>query len=119
MAPGSNSPAESKNSEPQTKVLKTDRDLVKYRQARDAGEPRFSRAIPDTIDVDGVQRPTRNSEGRLIHPTIEGIRNFAGGTLGGELPWSYLITEAALGSLYTAIGAVVSLIAYRAITGHR
>ena len=76
MAPGSNSPAESKNSEPQTKVLKTDRDLVKYRQARDAGEPRFSRAIPDTIDVDGVQRPTRNSEGRLIHPTIEGIRNF-------------------------------------------
>lgn len=49
MAPGSNSPAESKNSEPQTKVLKTDRDLVKYRQARDAGEPRFSRAGLRTV----------------------------------------------------------------------
>lgn len=32
--------------------------------------------IPDTIDVDGKQRPTRNSKGRLIHPTLEGIRNF-------------------------------------------
>src|SRR5690606_14279544 len=28
------------------------------------------------IEVDGVSRPTRNSEGRLIHPTEEGIRNF-------------------------------------------
>lgn len=32
--------------------------------------------IPETIEVDGVERPTRNSEGRLIHPTEEGIRNF-------------------------------------------
>jgi hypothetical protein len=29
-----------------------------------------------TIDVDGVQRPTENSSGRLIHPTEEGVRNF-------------------------------------------
>ncbi|MDY0007929.1 MAG: strawberry notch C-terminal domain-containing protein, partial [Spongiibacteraceae bacterium] len=32
--------------------------------------------LPQTIDVDGVQRPTRNSNGQLIHPTEEGIRNF-------------------------------------------
>jgi hypothetical protein len=44
---------------------------------------RFSRSadpsvsgLPDTIEVDGVQRPTRNSEGQPIHPTEEGIRNF-------------------------------------------
>lgn len=38
----------------------------------------FSRAesIPDTITIDGKERPTRNSEGRLIHPTEKGIRNF-------------------------------------------
>src|SRR5690606_27729870 len=32
--------------------------------------------IPETIEVDGVERPTRNSNGQLIHPTVEGIRNF-------------------------------------------
>src|SRR5690606_27302507 len=32
--------------------------------------------IPETIEVDGVERPTRNSNGQLIHPTEEGIRNF-------------------------------------------
>lgn len=32
--------------------------------------------LPETIDVDGVQRPTRNSNGQPIHPTEEGIRNF-------------------------------------------
>lgn len=31
---------------------------------------------PDTITIDGTERPTRNSEGKLIHPTEEGIRNF-------------------------------------------
>ncbi len=30
----------------------------------------------DTIEVDGVQRPTRNSNGQVIHPTEEGVRNF-------------------------------------------
>lgn len=29
-----------------------------------------------TIIVDGIERPMHNSEGRLIHPTEEGIRNF-------------------------------------------
>lgn len=32
--------------------------------------------IPETINIDGTDRPTRNSEGKLIHPTEEGIRNF-------------------------------------------
>ncbi len=32
--------------------------------------------LPDTITVDGKQRPTRNSAGQPIHPTEEGIRNF-------------------------------------------
>ena len=32
--------------------------------------------LPDTIDVDGVTRPTTNSKGNPIHPTEEGIRNF-------------------------------------------
>lgn len=32
--------------------------------------------LPDTITVDGVQRPTTNSNGQLIHPTEQGVRNF-------------------------------------------
>ncbi len=32
--------------------------------------------LPENIDVDGVQRSTLNSEGRPIHPTEEGVRNF-------------------------------------------
>lgn len=32
--------------------------------------------LPDTIDVDGVQRPTTNGNGQPIHPTEEGVRNF-------------------------------------------
>jgi hypothetical protein len=32
--------------------------------------------VANTIDVDGVQRPTVNSEGKPIHSTDEGIRNF-------------------------------------------
>ena len=30
----------------------------------------------DTVMVDGVERPARNSNGQHIHPTIEGVRNF-------------------------------------------
>lgn len=33
-------------------------------------------ALPQTINVDGKERPTTNSEGRPIHPTEEGVRNF-------------------------------------------
>jgi GGDEF domain-containing protein len=32
--------------------------------------------LPDTIEIDGVQRPTKNSEGNPIHSTEEGVRNF-------------------------------------------
>ena len=33
-------------------------------------------ALPETLEVDGVSRPTRNSTGQPIHPTEEGVRNF-------------------------------------------
>ena len=39
------------------------------------GEAR-SEAIPETIKVNGKDRPTTNSKGQLIHPTVEGIENF-------------------------------------------
>lgn len=32
--------------------------------------------LPDTITIDGVDRPTTNSKGQPIHPTEEGVRNF-------------------------------------------
>ncbi len=41
----------------------------------DLFEPSFKKT-PETIDVDGVKRPTMNSNGQPIHPTEEGIRNF-------------------------------------------
>ncbi len=41
--------------------------------------PAFSRsagAMPSTISVDGVERPTTNSKGQPIHPTEAGVRKF-------------------------------------------
>jgi len=40
--------------------------------------PKVETAEPlsETIDVDGVSRPTTNSMGQPIHPTAEGVRNF-------------------------------------------
>ena len=32
--------------------------------------------IPETIDIGGKQRPTKNDKNRLIYPTMEGILNF-------------------------------------------
>ena len=32
--------------------------------------------LPETIEINGAKRPTRNSKGQLIHPTEEGTRNF-------------------------------------------
>lgn len=32
--------------------------------------------LPDTITVDGIDRPTTNSKGQQIHPTEDGVRNF-------------------------------------------
>jgi len=37
---------------------------------------KFSRSAKGTITVDGVERPTTNSNGQPIHPTEEGMRNF-------------------------------------------
>lgn len=61
------------------------RNWVERGERADGSAPdiRFSRStdpsvsgLPDTIEVDGAQRPTRNSAGQPIHPTEEGIRNF-------------------------------------------
>lgn len=40
------------------------------------GKARFSRRKPDTINVDGVDRPTTNSNGQPIAASEEGLRNF-------------------------------------------
>lgn len=49
--------------------------LQEYVQAMRTGTAAAD-SIPETIDVDGKERSTRNSEGRLIHPTLDGIQNF-------------------------------------------
>lgn len=41
-----------------------------------ADEPQLNDLPMSTIEVDGKQRPTSNSNGQPIHPTSEGIRNF-------------------------------------------
>ena len=41
-----------------------------------ADEPQLNDLPMSTIEVDGKQRPTTNSNGQPIHPTREGIRNF-------------------------------------------
>ena len=42
-----------------------------------ATETVFSRtALPATLNIDGKDRPTTNSNGQPIHPTEEGVRNF-------------------------------------------
>lgn len=49
---------------------------LREQAAQAAGGNRFSVADADAIEVDGVERSTRNSEGRPIATTEEGIRNF-------------------------------------------
>ena len=39
-------------------------------------ESQYAETLPDTITINGVERPTRNSNGQPIHPTIQGIENF-------------------------------------------
>jgi hypothetical protein len=41
-----------------------------------SGGAEVADALPDTVVIDGIERPTRNSEGQPIHDTVEGIRNF-------------------------------------------
>jgi rod shape-determining protein MreD len=50
---------------------------------------------------------------------IDVIRFIAGGFMKRGVETGYLITQAPLTSLYIAVAAVVSLIAYRGITGQR
>jgi hypothetical protein len=52
--------------------------MVVISKGQPSGEKAFfSRAEKaDTINVDSIERPTTNSEGRPIHATEEGIRNF-------------------------------------------
>ncbi len=38
--------------------------------------PLFQSSIPDTIEINGTQKPTTNSEGKPIASTEQGIRNF-------------------------------------------
>lgn len=46
-------------------------------EMRNKDLPLFSKVAPqDTIKINGIDRPTTNSEGRAIHPTQEGISNF-------------------------------------------
>lgn len=33
-------------------------------------------SLPDTVMVDGVARPTRNSQGKPIHALMEGVEKF-------------------------------------------
>ncbi len=49
-------------------------ELIQSKDDNDS--PLLSRSDADTITIDGVERPTKNSEGKSIHPTKEGIRNF-------------------------------------------
>lgn len=55
------------------------------RKINAAGDPEMLRhpqqlnqspTLPDTINIDGKERPTLNSNGQPIHPTEEGVRNF-------------------------------------------
>jgi N12 class adenine-specific DNA methylase len=51
-------------------------EVVDIEGADEAGPVFSKRALPKTLEVDGRQRPTTNSEGRPIHLTEEGVRNF-------------------------------------------
>ena len=49
----------------------------RIKKINDIDRVMFSRAsLPDTINIDGVDRPTTNSEGKPIHPSEDGIRSF-------------------------------------------
>lgn len=62
-------------------------ELLSYVKAEHGGtDPKFAadgrvrngeqEGLPDTLMVDGISRPTLNSNGQPIHYTAEGIRNF-------------------------------------------
>lgn len=39
-------------------------------------ELQYGKKLPSTININGVEKPTTNSEGKPIHSTEEGVRNF-------------------------------------------
>lgn len=57
-------------------------DDGRVKKANKSAEKVSAKSISDlvgdaqTIDVDGTDRPTKNSDGQPIHPTVEGVRNF-------------------------------------------
>lgn len=58
-------------------VVWNGQEMASAQRPGNAGElSRNPLQLPETIEVDGVQRPTRNSEGKPIHSTVEGVRNF-------------------------------------------
>ena len=50
------------------------RDVIAAMAEEEAGEGLTQ--LPDTLEIDGVQRPTRNSEGQPLAGTEEGVRAF-------------------------------------------
>lgn len=47
-----------------------------WQEGRVPDEAVAAEALPETIEIDGEQKPTRNSEGQQIAATEEGVRNF-------------------------------------------
>jgi len=58
---------------------KTSGESVKFSKYDGLNPSREKWSGGDTINIDGVERPTKNSDGKLIHPTEEGLRNFWNG----------------------------------------
>lgn len=53
------------------------REMAKGRVVTDGNVlGRSTAGLPSAIEVDGIERPTRNSNSQPIHPTEDGIRNF-------------------------------------------
>ncbi|HHQ4697486.1 TPA: LPD38 domain-containing protein [Aeromonas veronii] len=48
----------------------------KFSQESEQSTKMSQESLGETIDVDGVERPTTNSNGLPIHPTRDGVRNF-------------------------------------------
>lgn len=60
----------------QLKPKKKNDEQAVAKPATEATEPQFNDLTTSTIEVDGKQRPTTNSEGKQIHDSTDGIRNF-------------------------------------------
>lgn len=56
--------------------IKESLSKVAYEDSDIAAEVELNQSLPDALEVDGVERPTTNSNGQRIAQTEEGIRNF-------------------------------------------